>query len=154
MKKIISLLTTVVLLITTMTTGLCAQAAVENGESEIMPCYTYVSDHKAILKLNGTTATCQSYVNGYSSTTKITMKMTLQKKTVLWWSEVTSWSTTVNGTTAALNKTKSLDSGTYRIKMTATVYSGSNSEEVTTYSAQVKVSQLHTYQDYLPKQLM
>ena len=141
MKKIISLLITVVLLLTTMTAGLSAQAAaIDNGESEIMPCYTYTSEHSSVIGLNGSTATCESYVSGYSNVTKITMKMTLQKKTVLWWSEVTSWSTTVNSDYALLTKTKSLGSGTYRIKMTATVYSGSSSENITGYSANVKVS--------------
>lgn len=141
MKKIISSLITVVLLVTVMSTGLCANAAViDDSNSNVMPCYTYTLKHSSVIVLNGSTATCESSVSGYSSVTKITIKMTLQKKTVLWWSEVTSWSTTVNSDYASLIKTKSLEKGTYRIKMSATVYSGSNSEEITGYSSQVKVS--------------
>ena len=105
-----------------------------------MPCFEYTNTTATTLSISTSgTATCSAKLNGYNgTTTKIVIKMTLQKKTLLWWSEVDSWSTTINNWYGSLTKTASVGSGTYRVKVEFTVYSGSNSEEITTYSQEKK----------------
>ena len=82
-------------------------------------------------------AKCTTTVNGYAGTaTKIKITMTLQKKTLFWWSKDTSWTTTVSDYYASLSKTASVGSGTYRVKAECVVYSGSASETITQYSSE------------------
>ena len=106
------------------------------NENEVQPYYSYTSSIKATLsKLNGK-AVCAGSVTGYNgTTTKIKITMTLQKKTLLWWSEVNEWTTTVSGYKATLEKTATVNSGKHRVKVEAIVYSGSKSETITVYSS-------------------
>lgn len=107
----------------------------ESGESQIQPRYDYTATISCSLNNSSGKAQCVGVVGGYSgTTTKIVIKMTLQKKTLFWWSKVQEWSSTTNAHTAAMSKTVSVDSGTYRVKLVATVYSGSKSEEIEMYS--------------------
>ncbi|MBO5020414.1 MAG: hypothetical protein J6D52_07100 [Clostridia bacterium] len=109
-----------------------------NG-NEIQPYYSYTSSIKATLSdLNGK-AVCTGNVTGYNgTTTKIKITMTLQKKTLLWWSEVEEWTTTVSSYKTTLEKTATVDSGKHRVKVEAIVYSGSDSETITVYSSTVE----------------
>ena len=66
--------------------------------------------------------------------------MTLQKYTVLWWSKVESWEATFNDVTGYISETAQVGSGRYRVKVEITVYSGSDSEEITEYSQEKKVT--------------
>ena len=85
------------------------------------------------------TATCSADAEGYyGTTTKVHIKMTLQKYTILWWSKVETWEGTFNQAYGALCETAQVGSGTYRVKAEFTVYSGSNSEEITSYSQENK----------------
>ena len=88
-----------------------------NG-NEIQPYYSYTSSIKATLSdLNGK-AVCTGNVTGYNgTTTKIKITMTLQKKTLLWWSEVEEWTTTVSSYKTTLEKTATVDSGKHRVKV-------------------------------------
>lgn len=107
----------------------------ESGENQVQPRYSYTNTLSCALNNSGGKAQCVGSVGGYSgTTTKIVMKMTLQKKTLLWWSKVQEWSSTTNDFTAVMSKTVAVESGTYRVKLVATVYSGSNSEEIDIYS--------------------
>lgn len=99
-----------------------------------MPCFEYTSSTVTGLSFSNDVASCVTRVNGYSDVTKIVIKMTLQKKTLLWWSKVESWSGTFNDCIGSLAKTASVGSGTYRVKAEITVYSGSDYEEITAYS--------------------
>ncbi len=129
-KKILALVMCVVMLCGT---GLIASA--ETPENQIQPRYSYTNMVSCSLNNASGKAQCVGSVGGYSGiTTKIVMKMTLQKKTLFWWSKVQEWSSTTNSYTAAMSKTVAVESGTYRVKLVATVYSGSNSEEVDIYS--------------------
>lgn len=77
-------------------------------------------------------ACCTADVEGYNGiATKVHIEMKLQKYTVLWWSTQETWEGTFNNFYGALSKTKSVSSGKYRVRVTYTVYSGSNSEEIT-----------------------
>ncbi len=140
-KKIISLMLSIVLIFC-VSIAVSAESPVvtpgtlEQTESDVMPCYEYTNIAATSLSIstNGK-ATCSTSLNGYNgTTTKIVIKMTLQKDSWLWWSTEETWTTTVNNWYADLTKTATVDSGTYRVKAEFTVYSGSNSEEITIYS--------------------
>ena len=91
------------------------------------------------LSITNGTASCSATLTGINgTTTKVVIKMTLQKKTLLWWSEAESWTATYNTYYGTLSKTATVKSGTYRVKAVYTVYSGSNSESITDYSDQKK----------------
>lgn len=125
-KKILALVMCLVLMCGT---GLVVNA--ETTESQVQPRYDYTNIISATLANSGGKAVCVGDVNGYSGiTTKIVLTMTLQKKGLLWWSKTQEWTTTVNSYQATLSKTVAVESGKYRVKVEATVYSGSNSEEV------------------------
>lgn len=135
-------LSTVVLL----TASFCASAenpannqqALAVSDAEVMPCFDYTSSTVTSLSISNDVATCSTGLNGYSNVTKIVIKMTLQKKTLLWWSKVESWTATFNNVAGAMTKTASVGSGTYRVKVEFTVYSGSDYEEITAYSQEKK----------------
>jgi hypothetical protein len=106
---------------------------------ELESPYAYTSKITSTLSISSKNATCQSNVQGITGTvTKIIITQTLQKKSNSTWSDVTSWSKTVNTSGTRFNNTKSsISSGTYRVKTSAKVYSGSNYETVTAYSTTV-----------------
>lgn len=144
-KKIMSLILPIVLIfcvsiVASAESPVVTPGTLEQTESDIMPCFEYTNTTATSLSITTAgKATCSTSLNGYSgTTTKIVIKMTLQKKTLLWWSEVDSWSSTINNWYGTLTKTTSVGSGTYRVKVEFTVYSGSNSEEITTYSQEKK----------------
>lgn len=64
--------------------------------------------------------------------------MTLQKKTLLWWSKVETWSKTEYSNLVEMEKSHSIDSGTYRVKVKATIHNGNAQETVDVYSAEKK----------------
>jgi hypothetical protein len=101
--------------------------------------YSYISKITSTLTISSKNAICQSSVIGnYGSVTKIILTQTLQKKINGSWSNVTSWSDTVNTVSTRFTNTKSsISSGTYRVKTSAKVYSGSSYETVTAYSTTV-----------------
>lgn len=125
-KKISALVMCVVMLCGT---GLIASA--ETTDNQVQPRYSYTSEISATLANSGGKAVCMADVHGYNgTTTKIVVTMTLQKKTLLWWSKVQEWTTTANTYYAVLTKTATVDSGTHRVKVEAKVYAGSNYENV------------------------
>lgn len=109
-----------------------------DNDSLVQPCYEYANTVATSLTSSDGKAACSANLTGLSSVTKIKITMTLQKKTLFWWSEVTTWTTTVEGRVASLYKTKTVESDTYRVKAVYVVYSGSASEEITAYSPEKK----------------
>lgn len=100
--------------------------------------YSYTLSVNSILGFNGSTAVCSSTVNGASTCTKIVATQKLQKKTLWWWTDVETWSKTVNGKVVIMNNSATVTSGgTYRVRVDAVVYSGSNSEAVYANSVEV-----------------
>lgn len=125
-KKILALVMCFVLMC-----GMGVVASAETTENQVQPRYSYTNIISATLANSGGKALCVGDVEGYSgTTTKIVLTMTLQKKGLLWWSKAQEWTTTANTYYATLSKTVAVESGKYRLKVEATVYSGSNSEEV------------------------
>ena len=100
--------------------------------------YSYTSSVISTLGFSGSTATCQSTVTGNGYCTRIVGTQKLQKKVLWWWSDVSTWSKSVDGKILTMtNNTTVTDSGTYRVRVEATVYSGSNSEAVYANSVEV-----------------
>lgn len=144
-KKILSLVLSIVLvfsfsMVAAAESPVATTGTLEQKDTEVMPRFEYTNTTYASLNISTSgTATCTTSLNGYTgTTTKIVIKMTLQKKTLLWWSAQETWTTTINDSFGSLVKTASVGSGTYRVKVEFTVYSGSNSEEITTYSQEKK----------------
>ena len=133
-KRILSMILAI-LMIGSMTLNTFALVS----EPEIMPCYNYTDEYDSILNISGGTATCRARLTGYSgTTTRINAEMILQKKGLFGWSE--AWSYNYGVYTYKLDKseTTSVGSGTYRLKVIFTVYSGNASETITAYSSEVK----------------
>ena len=130
-KKIISILLTVVLLFTC---TLSSYAALPGGDSIVQPMYNYVDRVDTTLSITNGKALCKVDILGYSTTTKIEIDLTLQKKTALWWSTVEAWEVNYLQYTAQHSRTFSVNSGTYRLKAVYKVYSGTNYETITEYS--------------------
>lgn len=115
-------------------------ASAATTENQVQPRWSYTDMTYVTVKIasNGT-ATCLADIEGYDGiTTKIHIKMTLQKYTFLWWSKVETWETTINDFYGYLSRQTQVGSGTYRVKAEYTVYSGSNSEQITSYSQENK----------------
>lgn len=135
-KRIISI---VLVFALCFTLGLSAQAVEFSPKAiadnyTVQPYYTYTSELNVGLTNSSGKAKCTTTVDAYSNATKIVITMTLQKKTLLWWSEAETWTSTVNDNFASFTKTASVGSGKYRVKAEITVYSGSASESITKYS--------------------
>lgn len=140
-KKIISLMLSIVLIFCVSIVAYAESPVITPGtleqiEADVVPCFEYTDSTTTTLSISTSgKAICSATIYGYSgTTTKIVVNMTLQKKTLFWWSTEESWSTTVNNWHGTFTENASVSSGTYRVKVEFTVYSGSNSEEVTTYS--------------------
>lgn len=137
-KRIVCLLMSLLLLCPL---NLMVSAATIPEESSIQPRWSYTNLTSAGLSITTSgTAYCTTMIQGYSNVTKIHIKMTLQKYTVLWWSKVESWEQTFYDVTGEMSKNTQVGSGRYRVKVEFTVYSGSDYEEITTYSQEKKVT--------------
>ena len=138
MKKFICLVLTVILTccITVSVSASFEDVAITD---KVDARYAYANRIKSTLSISSKNATCQSTVQGSSKTvTKIVIKQTLQYKSGTKWLDVTSWVKTVNTFSLRFNNTKyNIGSGTYRVKTTADVYSGSKYETITAYSKTV-----------------
>jgi len=142
LKKIVSLLLCVVILIT-MSFAASAQtndAQLTSDEVIIQPYWTYINSTTTVLAINSGLASCYGSILCYNTVDKISITLYLEKKGFLglYWSTVTSWSQTVYDTFAYMSKTYNLSSsGTYRVRAVYVAYSGSSSESHTAYSSEV-----------------
>ena len=110
-------------------------------EPSVQPRWTYTNYTSSALSVTASgMAYCTSDIQAYNNVTKIHIKMTLQKYTVLWWSKEESWEATFYGVTGEMCETVQLGNGRYRVKSEFTVYSGSDTEEITTMSQEKKVT--------------
>ena len=100
----------------------------------------YIFQADCNLRIPGSSASIYSDVAGTpGSTTKCKIELSLQKKTLLWWSTVETWEKTDLNWKTSLSASKSVNSGTtYRAVAVVTVWNGSNSETTTVISASVK----------------
>ena len=92
--------------------------------------YSYTQAVSSVLSFSGSTATCQSNVNGKLNCTKIVGTQKLQKKVLWWWSDVQTWSKTSYSNTLYMNNSATVtSSGTYRVRIDATVYGSDGGSE-------------------------
>lgn len=134
-KRIASLALAMLLLFT----GSFAVNAAIADNNIAQPLLDYTSSATVGISISSGTAYCESQLIGYSSTDKIKITMTLQKKTLLWWSEVDTWTTTYYDSVALMSKSCTVGSGTYRVKAEFTAYCGSDSETITVTSGEKTV---------------
>lgn len=127
MTKRIASLVLAILLLFTGSVAVCADGSVQ-------PILDYTSSASANITISNGTAYCMAKLIGYSTTDKIKITITLQKKGLLWWNEVDSWTTTYYDTYAVMSKNCSVGSGKYRVKADFVAYCGSDSEKLTVCS--------------------
>ena len=97
--------------------------------------YTYVSSINTNLVIrNGNASASVTVSDLKKNTTKIHVKMTLQKKSGASWNNVVSWEKTTTTHYLSLSKSRAVGEGTYRVKCVTTAYKDSISETATTYS--------------------
>lgn len=115
-----------------------AETAVEpvsQQGGEIAPRMQYISDARCGLRIEGTTATVDCWVNGHVLTaTKAKVIAELQLKNGSSWLPVAIWTDTQDGFKARVYETKTVSNGTYRVKATVTVWEGSQSETQTFFT--------------------
>ena len=133
-KKLISLALCIVMLF--------SFSVVASAEDDgVAPVFDYTNMTATSILYSSGKFYCEASADGYSGiTTKIEITMTLQKKGLLWWSKVESWSGTYNKSYATLSKSyATTKSGKYRVKAVYKVYSGSDSEKITSYTGEESI---------------
>ncbi len=132
-KRQVKLLSAMVLLVMLTLVAMPSAAMAEDG---IAPQLTYIVSAEATMNITGTTATVDAWVKGnVVDATKAKMIAELQVKNGDSWVPVGLWTDTQDGFKAQVYETKSVVKGhTYRVKATATVWEGSQSETVTFFT--------------------
>ena len=128
-KKQMKMLSAVLLLVMMVLLAMPAAAMAEDG---IAPHFTYIVDAEATMSISGTSATVDAWVKGnVNYATKAKMIAELQVKNGNNWIPVGLWTDTQNDYMAQVYETKSVVKGhTYRVKATAMVWEGDQSESV------------------------
>lgn len=139
MKKILSLLAAFLMLASTASATISA-AVIPDGDIAA-PCYDYTNSITSTLSISNGKASCVTTIYGISgTTTKIVVTQYLEKKNGRYWDEVESWTNSFdNWWCNDVNTYTITESGTYRLRSVATVYSGSKSEEVKITSTEKSV---------------
>lgn len=110
------------------------------AEGTVQPRYNYTVSVTPSLSITSSQAKCSVVINGNTNVTRIKAKITLQKKGVLKWNDVTSWNDDVSDYRLSTSyRYGPVDSGKYRVKVEATVYVGTASESVSATSSTVTV---------------
>ena len=107
------------------------------AESMVQPRYSYTNSVDASISFRSGQLTCSGNIVGKKgTTTRIQYQLILQKKGVLKWNTVTTWSDSVSSyETTDTKHYGPVDSGKYRVKVEATVYAGTSSETVSATSS-------------------
>lgn len=97
--------------------------------------YTYVSSINTNLVIrNGNASASVTVSDLKKNTTKIHVKMTLQKKSGASWKSIASWEKTTTSHYLSLSKSRAVSKGTYRVKCVTNAYKNGKSESIPTYS--------------------
>lgn len=107
------------------------------AETIISPKLTYISQAEADLGIDGSVATVNCWVKGdVNNATKAKVIAELQvKNSATNWIPVAIWTDTQESYRAAVYETKTINpNNTYRVKATYTVWEGSQSETITSYT--------------------
>lgn len=137
MKKIISILTALVMLIIPF--GISAEATTPDDHYGVMPAFDYISDANCDLYITESgKASFNSDINGYSNVLMIEIFVRLQRKTGNTWTDVATNNVVFYDTFACCEGTYYLvDRGLYRTETTFTVYTENDLETIVSYSAEV-----------------
>ena len=114
--------------------------AVNAFDNQASPMYAIAFDARSNLTIDGTRANCQSYARGEDAV-KITATQTLQKNVFLfYWSDYdnASWTKTIQSNIFTMYNTKTITSGTYRLKTVFTLTDKSGETETITVYSQVQ----------------
>ena len=105
-------------------------------ENAISPYMLYIRQTTSVLSISGTTATVDCSTLGVvGEATKAKIIAELQVKNGSSWTTVETWTDTQNSYRASVYEAYSVTKGkTYRVKATATVWDGSQSEIQTVFS--------------------
>ena len=105
-------------------------------ENAISPYMLYIRQTTSVLSISGTTATVDCSTLGVvGEATKAKIIAELQVKNGSSWTTVETWTDTQNSYRASVYETYSVTKGKpYRVKATATVWEGSQSEIQTVFS--------------------
>ena len=132
MKRKMLAIAAALMMVSALPTG-TVHAEMEQPVTEtVVEEYSYTLSVGSILGFDGNTAVCQSTICGKGNCTRIVATQKLQKKTI-WggWSDVNTWTKMEDSNVLILTGYATvMSSGTYRVRVDATVYSGSNSENV------------------------
>ncbi|HZK35297.1 MAG TPA: hypothetical protein VFD33_08305 [Bacillota bacterium] len=147
---LLSLICILVLLQPSTAGAIAAKTATANASDPtnldmlISPQMSYTNSFTTILTIDKSSGTAYSAAifTGYSHlTTKIQIRLTLQKRGLLglWWTDVETWTGTFYRFYGDMERVRpNLKKGTYRAKGTFTAYSGNDSESYTLYSENKK----------------
>ena len=136
MKKAVSITVVLVMMLSLMSFSVSAKVPEVNH-----PNYSYTSSCSSSVTFSGNTATCISEVIGYPNiTTKVQITQALEISLGNgWWYKLYSWNDTYVFYRGILTNSVSgiTESGTYHVRMTAKVYSGSSYETIEIFSSPV-----------------
>lgn len=130
MKKILSCLAA--LLICCSFGSITLSAASIPNDNVASPCYVYTDQITTVFGISDGEASCTTTIYGIpGTTTKIVVTQYLEKKNGNLWDEVTHWTDTFeNWWCNFTNPYTITESGTYRLRSEAKVYSGTKYENV------------------------
>lgn len=136
MKKMLTILVCICIIFSM--TIMITFANVENGLA-IKPMAQNFTTAKAYLSISEGSATCSTTVNGIvGKTSKIMVRMYLQKHTGSTWKTINNWSHTETSMMMSFEQTATVSRGSkYRVKADITVYVGVERESITKYSSVV-----------------
>lgn len=116
MKRVVSLILAILTVITSFT--MTAFASVDGETEEISPYYSVIISNASSLEINGIKATCSAVVSAPAST-KLSIKMELQKKSSGVYSTVKTWTASRVGSGLTMSESRNINIlYTYRLKTT------------------------------------
>lgn len=117
-----------------------ADVDVSSASSSIMPLMEYISNIDYKFKISNGKAMITARMDGYVAiTTKCKVTVELQEKGLLLWDTIKTFSEVENSDFAEVDTTYSVTSGkSYRLKLTFTAWSGTDSETQTFTSDTIK----------------
>ncbi len=138
MKKVFSVLAVLLLCFSVPVTARASVVPV----GLVQPYLEIASDAESMLSINGTTATCKSFVRGHSDVVEITAVQYLEKQGFLWiWDtyDDTTWTKTVYSNALTMSNTKTgLANGKYRLRTVFTLTDKYGESETITVDSDVK----------------
>lgn len=117
--------------------AMAAAPYVGDSYTEIMPMMEYIYDADYDFAISNGKAIMSATVSGHSATaTKCEIKVELQKKGLLFWDTIETWTATESNRRAELDVSYKVTTGEkYRMVTTVTVWSGTASETKTMTSS-------------------